>query len=116
MSKKIILFITLFTSLCFGYNQRGYRNTIGSIASQASSTSRYSIPLSPAQINNQGYVTITHPGNYFITENFGFYPTGYTNGDPVTNNAIIYINSDNVVLNLGKNSIYQKTTRTMSKN
>lgn len=68
-------------------------------------SSQYTIPLVPAQINNRGYFVITQPGNYILTDNLNFYPTGYTDGASIPNNASISIICDNVHINLNGNTI-----------
>lgn len=119
MKKIAFLSITLLSSIgLHSYNQynqtRNYRGAVGHTPSRSTdslATSQYSIPLSPTQINNKGFFDINIPGYYFLTENLGFYPTGYTSGDAIENNTSIYISVDNVVLDLNNKTITHKSTR-----
>lgn len=119
MNKKILFFITFLISFeIISYNQynqtRGYRGSVGHTPSRGTeslATAQYSIPLSPTQINNKGHFDINIAGYYFLTENLGFYPTGYTSGNAITNNTSIYISVDNVVLDLNNKTITHKSTR-----
>ena len=117
MRKRVFLLL-LQTVVCFARmdqnNARVNRSNVGNIptrGTQSLATSQYSIPISPTQVNNKGYFDINVPGYYFLTENFGFYPTGYTAGDAITNNASIYISADNTVLDLNSKTISHKSTR-----
>lgn len=87
---KKLLYIFYFTSV---------------VSSSLLASSAYTIPLIPAQINNRGYYVISQPGNYILTDNLNFYPTGYTDGETIPNESSIIILCDNVHINLNGNTI-----------
>lgn len=91
-------------------------------------SSQFAQPLTPAIINNNGTQMLARPGYYFLTEDLMFKPSKQWNNHPSINTAgdliawkpingprnIIFINSDNITLDLNNKTITQWGSYTLS--
>lgn len=78
-------------------------------------TAQYTHPIIPAQVNNTGYYRIQNSGYYFLTEDLFFSPRLFTDNSVALgaiNKSAIYIQSDNVILDLNSKTIEQKNSKT----
>lgn len=98
--KKLIIAIC-----CFGLNAFPVhisKKPSSPHARQALTTANFQISISPLEINTSGTKTLDIPGNYYLTDNIEFHPTGAP-----TANIVIHITSSNVSLDLNAKQISQ---------
>lgn len=84
-------------------------------ATSTVATANYTKTISPSQVNNTGRYVIKNSGYYFLTEDLHFYPKNFKdNTVPVgagDTAAAIYIEADNVVLDLNNKSITMNNSK-----
>lgn len=82
----------------------------------ALATAQYTHPIIPAQINNTGYYAVKNAGYYFLTEDLFFAPRAFIDNSVPLNvlKAIIYVQKDNVIIDLNSKTILQKNNKSQS--
>ena len=125
MKKKISLLCSLLICL-HSYNYaNSTKKIMGEFSSQETSgltSPQFTKPLTPATINNNGTQNIKRSGYYFLTDDLMFYPMQLWSPDKPTINwggqttpkSILCISSDNVILDLNRKTISQKTDNNLS--
>lgn len=82
----------------------------------ALATAQYTHPIIPAQINNTGYYAVKNAGYYFLTEDLFFAPRAFTDNTVPLDvlKAVIYVQKDNVIIDLNSKTILQKNNKSQS--
>lgn len=129
---SILSSIFLLTAhVCISSEDSQTKRVTGAAFSQGTSSmasSQFAQPLTPAIINNNGTQMLARPGYYFLTDDLMFKPNRQWNNSPSINTAgdliawkpingprnIIFINSDNVTLDLNNKTITQWGSYTLS--
>lgn len=132
MTQKHIFFVTLLGFCTLQSDPDTQQTRVTGVAMTHGTTSmassQFTTPLTPAVINNNGTQMLARPGYYFLTDDLMFRPNRQWNAAPNVNYAtskiawkpingprnIIFINSDNVVLDLNNKTITQWGTVTTS--
>jgi hypothetical protein len=81
-------------------------------------TAQFTTPISPSTINNNGTQKITRPGYYFLTDDVQFYPKQLWSPykpeinwqNQTTPKTILYITTDNIILDLNQKTITQNAS------